>query len=140
PAAARNDGLKLLVTHAPVSRNVVRRFVAGAGVEDAIRVSRDLTGQGLAVSLDHLGEDTTEPEHAAATAKAYLTLLQRLAEEGLAGGADVSVKLSAIGQALDEATAAQHARDICAAAQAVGTTGALDLGGAPANAPTLAGA
>src|SRR5262249_3251345 len=126
-AAARNDGLKLLVTHAPVSRNVVRRFVAGAGGGDAIRVSRDRTGQGLAVSLDHLGEDTTEPEHAAATAKAYLTLLQRLAEEGLAGGADVSVKLSAVGQALDGATALQHAREICAAAQAVGTTVTLDM-------------
>jgi len=126
-AAARNDGLKRLVTYAPVSRNVVRRFVAGAGVEDAIRVSRDLTGQGLAVSLDHLGEDTTEPEHAAATAKAYLTLLQRLADEGLAGGADVSVKLSAVGQALDGATALQHAREICAAAQAVGTTVTLDM-------------
>ena len=126
-AAARNGGLKRLVTRAPVSRNVVSRFVAGEGVEDAIRASRELTSQGLAVSLDHLGEDTTEPEHAAATAKAYLTLLQRLADEGLAGGADVSVKLSAVGQALDGATALQHAREICAAAQAVGTTVTLDM-------------
>jgi proline dehydrogenase len=101
--------------------------VAGEGVEDAIRVSRELTGQGLAVSLDRLGEDTTEPEHAAATAKAYLTLLQRLAEEGLTAGAEVSVKLSAVGQALDEALAIQHARDICAAAHAVGTTVTLDM-------------
>src|SRR5690348_14405696 len=100
-AAARNHGLKRLVTHAPVTRGVVRRFVAGEGVEDAIRASRELVGHGLAVSLDHLGEDTTEPEHAAATTKAYLTLLQRLAEEGLTRGAEVSVKLSAVGQALD---------------------------------------
>jgi len=126
-AAARNGGLKRLVTRAPVSRNVVSRFVAGEGVEDAIRASRELTSQGLAVSLDHLGEDTTEPEHAAATAKAYLTLLQRLAEEGLTAGAEISVKLSAIGQALDEAMATQHARDICAAAHAVGTTVTLDM-------------
>jgi len=126
-AAARNDGLKRLVTYAPVSRNVVSRFVAGEGVEDAVRASRELTSQGLAVSLDHLGEDTTEPEHAAATAKAYLTLLHRLAEEGLTAGAEVSVKLSAIGQALDEALAVQHARDICAAAHAVGTTVTLDM-------------
>ena len=69
-AAARNDGLKHLVTTAPVSRTVVRRYVAGEGVEDAIRVTRELADQGLAVSLDHLGEDTTEPEHAAATTKA----------------------------------------------------------------------
>src|SRR5947209_7624798 len=104
-AAARNHGLKHLVTTAPVSRSVVRRYVAGEGLDDAVRVSRELTSQGLTVSLDHLGEDTVEPEHATATAKAYLTLLQRLADEGLNAGAEVSVKLSAIGQALDEALA-----------------------------------
>jgi proline dehydrogenase len=126
-AAARNHGLKRLVTTAPVSRNVVKRYVAGEGVEDAIRVTRELTIQGLTVSLDHLGEDTTESEHAAATAKAYLTLLQRLAEEGLNAGAEVSVKLSAIGQALDEGMALEHAREISTAAQAVGTTVTLDM-------------
>ena len=126
-AAARNHGLKRLVTTAPVSRNVVRRYVAGEGVEDAIRVTRELTSQGLAVTLDHLGEDTTEPEHATATAKAYLTLLQRLADEGLNAGAEVSVKLSAIGLALDEALALEHARAICTAADAVGTTVTLDM-------------
>jgi proline dehydrogenase len=126
-AAARNQGLKRLVTTAPVSRNVVRRYVAGEGVEDAIRVTRELTRQGLTVSLDHLGEDTTEPEHAAATAKAYLTLLQRLAEEGLNTGAEVSVKLSAIGQALDERLAAGHAREICTAAEAIGSAVTLDM-------------
>jgi proline dehydrogenase len=126
-AAARNHGLKRLVTTAPVSRDVVKRYVAGEGVEDAIRVTRELTIQGLMVSLDHLGEDTTEPEHAAATAKAYLTMLQRLADEGLNAGAEVSVKLSAIGQALDEGMALEHAREISTAAQAVGTTVTLDM-------------
>jgi proline dehydrogenase len=126
-AAARNQGLKGLVTTAPVTRNVVRRYVAGEGVEDAIRVTRELTTQGLTVSLDHLGEDTTEPEHATATAKAYLTLLQRLADEGLNAGAEVSVKLSAIGQALDEGMALGHAREISTAAEAVGTTVTLDM-------------
>ncbi len=126
-AAARNQGLKRLVTTAPVSRNVVRRYVAGEGVEDDIRVTRELASQGLAVSLDHLGEDTTEPQHAVATTKAYLTLLQRLADEGLDARSEVSVKLSAIGQALDEAMALEHAREICTAAQAVGTTVTLDM-------------
>jgi proline dehydrogenase len=135
-AAARNARLEHLVTTAPVSRNVVRRFVAGAGVSDAIRVSRELTSQGLTVTLDHLGEDTTEPEHATAAVKAYLTLLQRLSAEGLtaplpgqpgAPGAEVSVKLSALGQALDEKTAAGHLTRICAAAAAAGTTVTLDM-------------
>ena len=128
-AAARNDGLKHLVSTAPLSRGLVRRYVAGSAPDDAVRVTRELTGQRLAVSLDHLGEDTTEPAHAAATARAYQDLLGQLAAEGLTGraGAEVSVKLSAIGQALDEDLALRHARDICAAAQAAGTTVTLDM-------------
>ena len=134
-AAARNDRLKELVITAPVSRSVVRRYVAGEGVDDALRVSRELTSQGLTVTLDHLGEDTTEPEHATAAAKAYLTLLHRLAEEGLTAplagrpgpaGAEISVKLSALGQALDERLATEHARQICGAAEAAGSTVTLD--------------
>jgi proline dehydrogenase len=128
-AAARNESLKHLVSTAPLSRGLVHRYVAGSTSQDAVRVTRELTGQRLSVSLDHLGEDTTEPAHAAATAAAYRELLGLLAADGLSGptGAEVSVKLSAIGQALDEDLALRHARDICAAARAAGTTVTLDM-------------
>ena len=65
-AAAANQSVKHLVTHAPVSRAVVRRFVAGESVDDAVRVARELVDAGLCVTLDHLGEDTTTAEHAEA--------------------------------------------------------------------------
>src|ERR671932_771300 len=104
-SASRNRRVRRLVTTAPVSRGVVKRFVAGDGLDDAVEVTRTLSSQGLAVSLDHLGEDTTEPAQAAATAKAYLALLERLGQEGLSAGADVSVKLSAVGQLLEESMA-----------------------------------
>ena len=125
--ASRNDAVRRVVENAPVSRSVVRRFVAGTDVEDAVRVTADLIGAGLAVSLDHLGEDTTEVGHADATTKAYLTLLRRLGERGLSGRAEVSVKLSAVGQALDESMALDNARAICEAAAAAGTTVTLDM-------------
>jgi proline dehydrogenase len=129
-AASRNAVIKKAVATAPISRNVVRRFVAGESVEDAVRCSRDLIGQGLAVTLDHLGEDTTDLAQASATTKAYRTLLDRLAGEGLTPGAEASVKLSAVGQALPgdgEKVALDHAREICAAAEAAGTTVTLDM-------------
>jgi proline dehydrogenase len=125
--ASRSRGVRRVVERAPVSRNVVRRFVAGTAVADAVRVTADLAGQGLTVSLDHLGEDTVEAGHAEATAKAYVTLLAQLADNDLANRAEVSVKLSAIGQALDESMALDHARTICAAAAAAGTTVTLDM-------------
>jgi proline dehydrogenase len=125
--ASRNRGVRRIVETAPVSRDVVRRFVAGTSVDDAVDVTARLAASGLAVSLDHLGEDTTEVGHADATTKAYVTLLGRLADRGLSAQAEVSVKLSAVGQALDESMARDNARAICEAAAAAGTTVTLDM-------------
>lgn len=125
--AARNTTVKNLVAHAPVSRSVVRRFVAGEGVRDAVSATRRLLGDGLTVSLDRLGEDTKDVGMAEATTKAYLGLLSRLADEGLTSGAEVSLKCSAVGQLLDEQLAIDNARTICEAARSVGTTVTLDM-------------
>jgi proline dehydrogenase len=125
--ASRNATVRRLVQTAPVSRDVVRRFVAGTSTEDAVRVTGSLADDGLQVSLDRLGEDTTEPAHADATTDAYVALLERLAETGLAAAAEVSVKLSAVGQALNESMARDNAAAICAAAKSAGTTVTLDM-------------
>jgi proline dehydrogenase len=129
-AAGRSGRVKRVVAAAPVSRSVVRRYVAGESVDDAVRVTRQLTGQGLAVSLDHLGEDTVDAAQAATITKAYCTLLDRLFGEGLAASAEFSVKLSAVGQALSgdgERIALEHAREICESADRAGTTVTLDM-------------
>jgi proline dehydrogenase len=126
-AASRSPKIRDAVSTMPVSREVVRRFVAGETTDDAVRATRALTSDGLLVSLDHLGEDTVEAGQAEAVTKAYLTLLQRLDDAGLTGGAEVSVKLSAIGQALDRAMCVDNARRICEAATSAGTTVTLDM-------------
>lgn len=126
-AAAGNGTVKKVVAGAPVSRNVVRRFVAGESIDDAVDVTAALVADGLAVSLDHLGEDTTDVAQARATGQAYLTMLQRLAADGLTPAAEVSLKLSAVGQAVDEAMALDIAAEVCAAAAAAGTTVTLDM-------------
>ena len=126
-AASRSNLIKRTVSTAPISRSVVRRFVAGETVDDAVRVTRELIDAGLHVSLDHLGEDTTDVGQAEAATKAYLTLLSRLADDGLTGGAEVSVKLSAVGQRLDERLTVDNATAICDAAHSAGTTVTLDM-------------
>jgi proline dehydrogenase len=126
-AAAGNDAVRGLVASAPVSRDVVRRFVAGETTADAVEVTRSLVGQGLAVTLDYLGEDTTDRAQAEWTVRSYLELLDQLHAEGLATNAEVSVKLSAVGQALDESLALTNASRICAAAEQCGTTVTLDM-------------
>ncbi len=129
-AASRDNRVKQVIAGAPLTRSVVKRFIPGEGPDDAVEVTRRLVADGLQVSLDHLGEDTTDQEQAAAAAKAYLTILERLADEGLTPAAEVSLKLSAVGQALPgdgERIALDHAHLVCAAAERAGTTVTLDM-------------
>jgi proline dehydrogenase len=126
-AAARNKRVEHLVATAPVSRDVVARFVAGPAVEDAHRVAVGLAGEGLAVSVDRLGEGTTDEATAAAARDAYVALLSGLGAAGLTPAAEVSLKLSAVGQRLDERLALENARAICRAAVNAGTTVTLDM-------------
>ena len=108
-AAAGNDVIRRAVATAPVSRDVVRRFVAGETTADAIGVTRRLVDAGLTVTLDYLGEDTTDEALAEQTVRAYEELLDALHADGLAARAEVSVKLSAVGQLLDEDLALRNA-------------------------------
>jgi len=127
---SRSVRVRHLVETAPVSRGVVARFVAGTGAEEAVAASRRLVESGRLVSLDRLGEDTVERSQADATRDAYVTLLKLLAEDGLTSAAEVSVKLSAVGQALagdGERIALDNARAICQAASNAGTTVTLDM-------------
>ena len=129
-AASRSAGARKLVESTPLTRPVVERFVAGDGVDAAIRATAEVLADGRLVTLDHLGEDTFEESQANYTVEAYLTLLARLEEHGLTNGAEVSVKLSAVGQSLaidGEKIALENARRICAAAAVVGTTVTLDM-------------
>ena len=105
----------------------MRRFVAGETIDEALVATRALITQGLEVSLDHLGEDTRDTVTARAAVDAYCSLAGRLADQGLAGRAEMSVKLSAVGQALDESLALDNARVICAAAQAAGSSVTIDM-------------
>ncbi|MCP2246471.1 proline dehydrogenase family protein [Lentzea aerocolonigenes] len=128
--ASRSAGTRKLVESTPLTRPVVERFVAGADVSSAIRATAEVLADGRLVTLDHLGEDTVEESQANDTVEAYLTLLARLESHGLTDGAEVSVKLSAVGQSLPvdgEKIALENARRICAAAAVVGTTVTLDM-------------
>jgi proline dehydrogenase len=127
---AGSDQVKRLVTAMPVSSGIVARYVPGEATDDAVRATGELTASGLHVSLDFLGEDTLDREQAEHTVSAYVEVLRALSERGLSRNAEVSVKLSAIGQALPDAgekVAIDNARTICHAARNAGTTVTLDM-------------
>ncbi|MEO7193404.1 MAG: proline dehydrogenase family protein [Pseudonocardiaceae bacterium] len=124
--AAGNPIVRRFVATSSANRYLVSRFVAGESTERAVAVVTALVAEGLAVTLDHLGEDVAAPADAQSTVRAYLELLECLTTQGLANRAEVSVKLSALGQRLDEALALRNASRICAAAEQAGTTVTLD--------------
>jgi proline dehydrogenase len=114
----------------PVSAGIVRGYVPGEDTQDAVRATAELVDQHLRVSLDYLGEDTLDADQADATVQAYLDALAALAARGLTRHAEVSVKLSAIGQAVPQhghKIALENARTICRAARNAGTTVTLDM-------------
>ncbi|HEY4018374.1 MAG TPA: proline dehydrogenase family protein [Pseudonocardiaceae bacterium] len=126
-AAARSSAARRVVERSPLTRPVVRRFIAGDAVTDAIDTTGDLLASGRLVTLDHLGEDTTNADQADTTVRAYQELLKRLADKGFTDRAEVSVKLSAVGQKLDPGLTLDNARRICVAADSVGATVTLDM-------------
>ncbi len=127
-ALAREPRVRRAVQGFGPTRALVDRFVAGESVDAAIATARTLVDAGLLVTLDHLGEDVTDPGRATATVEEYLALLDRLDAEGLTASVEVSVKPSAIGLALPGGPelALANARRICARASAVGTTVTFD--------------
>ena len=129
-AAAESPLARRVVSQFPPTRRVVDRFVAGEDVAAARAAVERLIADGFAVTVDHLGEHVRDAAVAAATAKAYLALLGELRALGLGDRAEVSLKLSALGQALGrdgERIALDHARQICAAAREAGVQVTLDM-------------
>jgi len=125
-AAADSSRLGRMFSTASLGRNVAGRFVAGSGVDDALRVARGLADDGLAVTVDHLGPEVTTAEQAGQTRDEYVGLLGRLKSAGLTPAAEVSVKLSALGQRIDDKLAFEYALSVCAAAAEAGTSVTLD--------------
>ncbi len=79
---------------------LAKRFVAGVQLDDAIKKSKELQEKGLAVTLDHLGEDVTDASIAVKATQQYIKILERLAKKKLK--VNIAVKLSQIGLAIEE--------------------------------------
>ncbi|MCX5423874.1 proline dehydrogenase family protein [Streptomyces sp. NBC_00078] len=127
-AASRSDRMRRLISAAPVTKQVVDRFIPGETVDTIVPIIEDLTGRGLELTMDVVGEDITTPEQAAVARDAYLALIGRLSDLGLGERVEMSVKLSMFGQALPggHELALANVRPVVEAAAAIGTTVTLD--------------
>lgn len=92
---AHSEAVRRFVMNNRAARSVSRRFVAGEQLEEAIEVVRVLNGQGLHVSLDHLGENVADEREARAAAQDYMQILDRVKATSV--DANISIKLTALG-------------------------------------------
>jgi len=77
------------------------RYIAGATLDDALRVVQQLNGEGKAATIDVLGEEIASVDEARTIAGQYHDVLARVDAAGL--DANVSVKLSGLGLEIDHA-------------------------------------
>ena len=123
-----------LVPRALVKR-VASRYVAGETLDDALATVRALAAEGAMATLDLLGESVTREEQTEATRDQYLRVIDAIASSGL--DANVSVKPTAVGLAIDPTLALRNCTDICARAASHGMFVRLDMEDSPYTESTL---
>lgn len=123
--AATDKRFERIVSTNPLTRDLVRRFVAGTTLEEAIAVTKQLNAQRIDVSLDLLGETVEHLQESEVATNAYIDAVRAIAEH--VPGATVSVKLSQLGIALDPAVCAAHLKNLLTEAAKVGVLVEVDM-------------
>ncbi|MFV1960353.1 MAG: proline dehydrogenase family protein [Acidimicrobiia bacterium] len=117
--------MERVVTGTRPGRALVRRFVAGDTLDEAVAAARELNSSGLLVSLDHLGEEVHDRASAVQATEEYLESLDRIADEDL--DSNISVKPTQLGLAIDEGLAKESIDLLAKRAKRVGTTVTIDM-------------
>ena len=97
-ALSRNQNFRHFSEGTALGRRVSSRFVAGLDVADVLRATEALNREGMAATLDSLGENVHTPEEAERSAAIYHRLIDAIKARKL--NANVSVKLTQMGMDL----------------------------------------
>lgn len=116
------------------------RFVAAETLDETLGVVRDLNEKGLHVALDLLGEYVDERAVAAEARDTYIELVRRIARERQRDSlqhTNVSIKLSMMGQKIDEDFCLDNLRQLLDVAKDENVFIRLDMEGSDTTASTL---
>jgi proline dehydrogenase len=101
------------------------RFVAGETLDECVAVLKRLNGLGLAANTTLLGEDVAAEGEARAVAAQYVHILERIEAERLR--ANVALKLTNLGLAIDEELAFENVSTVVERAGELGNFVRLDM-------------
>jgi proline dehydrogenase len=113
------------VRHNRLAKGFASRFVAGETIDSALAAVVALNARGIHTSLDVLGESVTNEAEARETGRQYVELLDRIHERRL--DANVSVKLTALGQDVSESVCRDVITEVLDRAKAYGNFVRLDM-------------
>ncbi|MBI4055652.1 MAG: proline dehydrogenase family protein [Elusimicrobia bacterium] len=114
---------------------LARRFVAGKTCQEAVKVCRRLNGEGIAATLDFLGEEVRERRQATQATQEYKRLLHKIAEAEV--DANISLKLTQLGLSVEEDFCRQNLEEIVREAQATDNFVRIDMEGSAYTQKTL---
>ena len=134
---SESRSLRSVAERSAVGQKFSSRFVAGTGVEDALRAAQAVNESGQSVSVDNLGENVTNAEEARHSAALYHEMLDQIAARKL--NANVSLKLTHMGLDVDESLARELVRGLVAKAAAMTPRNfvRIDMEGSPYTQRTL---
>ncbi len=113
------------------------RFVAGETLQDALPTLDDLHRDGLHTALDLLGEDVRDRPTAEGYTEAYIDIVRALARHRGTADSNISIKLSMIGQRIDEGLCLRNLRRLLDVAREHDTFVRLDMEGTDLTQSTL---
>jgi proline dehydrogenase len=134
---AHSRALKTLASRYGMRKptSFARRFIAGETVQEAIEAARVVETRGMTETLDLLGESVTNLHEADAATRAYLGVMQAVADAGI--GRNLSLKLTQLGLDVDKASAVDNIRKILERAEPAGFFVRVDMENSPYTDVTL---
>ncbi len=116
---------------------LARKFVAAETLEAALPVVESINANGLRTTFDKLGEYVSDRGVATSAKEEYITLIRTLdAAEGRIDR-NISIKLSMLGQKIDEAFCVDNLHEVLTVAKETGTFVRLDMEGTDITESTL---
>ncbi|MBM3813279.1 MAG: proline dehydrogenase [Acidimicrobiia bacterium] len=108
-----------------LTRRLVKRFVAGHSLAEALAVCRRLKGEGILSTLDYLGENVASAAEAAESAEKAREAIRLIRDNGLP--ATISIKLTQFGLDISEEECRGNVTKAVEAARAAGTQVEVDM-------------
>jgi len=135
-ALSTNKPLRRFSENSEIGRKLSGRFVAGMQIDEVIRAAEQLADNGIASTLDALGENVYTPEEAEASAATYHKLLDAIDGRKIPDS-NVSLKLTQMGMDISPELAEGIVRDLTAHAAAIDSFVRVDMEGTPYTTATI---